>query len=78
MPDSIASGRFRDQDVPKDKDMATLHVEGDDNGIMMSSDEDFVSTYPDKDKRRLLRKMDLHIIPCLISLYCEFKVPQKL
>ncbi|CAI4213988.1 unnamed protein product [Parascedosporium putredinis] len=35
----------------------------------MTAEERFVDSFPEKQKKKLLRKMDLHIIPCLILLY---------
>ena len=72
MPDSISSGRLRTQDLSDGKGITMLHVEGDDRNPTMSSDEQFVESFSDKERQKLLRKLDWHIIPCLISLYCMF------
>ncbi|CAG9998306.1 unnamed protein product [Clonostachys byssicola] len=50
------------------KDLATMHVEGEES-ISVTAEERLVSSFPESKKKKLLRKLDLHIIPCLISLY---------
>ncbi|SPO06440.1 related to putative tartrate transporter [Cephalotrichum gorgonifer] len=69
MADTISSdsdARARRQ--VDDKEVNTLHVE-DGKVSTMTAEERFVSSFPEKRKKKLLRKMDLHILPCLISLY---------
>lgn len=71
MVDTITNdnGNARARRAVDDKESDTFHVE-DGKGLTMSADEEFVASFPEKQKKKLLRKMDLHIIPCLISLYC--------
>ena len=57
-------------DTP-DKELAAMHVEGAEIAAM-TEEERFVATFPSKKKKRLLTKIDLHIIPVLISLYGKY------
>ena len=43
----------------------------------MTAEERFVDSFPEKQKKKLLRKMDLHIIPCLILLYRTTSHPRS-
>lgn len=45
------------------------HIEGEERDAELQGFRDLVEGFPDKEKRKLLLKMDLHIIPILISLY---------
>ncbi|OAA60590.1 Major facilitator superfamily domain, general substrate transporter [Niveomyces insectorum RCEF 264] len=50
------------------KSLAAMHVE-EQEGHEMTAEEAFVASFPDKKKKKLLLKMDLHIVPILMSLY---------
>lgn len=64
------SGNGENDLVADEKVLAQQHVEAQDRDELREM-RDLVEGFPDKEKRKLLWKMDLHIIPCLISLYCE-------
>jgi hypothetical protein len=59
-----------DDRLADEKTLAQHHVDERDGLSELTEMRDLVEGFPDKDKRRLLLKMDLHIIPILISLYC--------
>lgn len=60
---------LEDQKTADEKIFEQQHFE-DEQDAEARADRDLVEGFPDKEKRKLLRKMDLHIIPILISLYC--------
>ncbi|KAI0414708.1 major facilitator superfamily domain-containing protein [Xylaria grammica] len=51
-----------------EKSHEVLHIENE-KGVSMTEEEAFIHSYPEKDRKRLLLKMDLHILPTLILLY---------
>ena len=70
MSDIISSTTPPDQDTRAKKNIEMVHIEGNTDDFSLPIEDRFVELFPDKAKKKLLRKMDLHIIPCLIALYC--------
>lgn len=77
MPNGVSNRRSLDRASINDKELYAVHaevktnMEGRKGDAAALADRQFVEAYPDKDRRMLLRKMDLHIIPILISLYSK-------
>lgn len=65
-----SSDRASAMEVKKQGD--SLHVESQ-KGLRMTEDEAFVENYPEKDRKKLILKMDLHILPTLVLLYCKLR-----
>ena len=63
---STDSGKLVDEKI-----LAQQHVEERNPDAELIEMRNLVEGFDDKEKRKLLWKMDLHIIPILISLYCK-------
>lgn len=76
MTDAVSTDRgARARRPGDDKETDMVHVE-DGKPSTMTAEEEFVSSFSEKQKKKLLRKMDFHTIPILISLYCVWRLHQ--